>query len=108
MEYTIDTIVQRLSQPEKIIDPQECNILNSYLNGHITDQEEECWRLRLAASQSLAIMNIDSTAAKAEVLWKISPEYIAWQNQERLVKKLKRYRADLKDRFLVLTNTKRY
>ena len=107
MNYDIDTIIKRLSEPEKIIDPGECNILGSYLNGHITDLEEVCWQKRLIASNVLARLNDKATAAKSDVLWKISPEYINWQLAEREIKKLKRYRSDLKDRFAVLTNIRR-
>ena len=108
MNYTIETIIKRLSEPEKIIDPTECNILSGYLNGHITDMEEEEWKRQLVASNKLAELNTELSAAKADVQWKVSNEFRLWKGTERTIKKLKRYRSDLKDRFQVLTNTKRY
>lgn len=108
MDYSIETIIQRLSEPEKLIDPREINTLQGYLNGHISDLEEESWGRQLIASNKLAELNIELSAAKADVQWKVSNEYRLWQGLERTVKKLKRYRTDLRDRFQVLTNTKRY
>ena len=122
----LDKIIEKLSNPEKLIDPAEINILQSYLNGHITALEEEAWERQLVASNKLAeingfkindigefsVINITSdkalSAAKAEVLWKVSNEYRLWIGVERIVKKLKRYRSDLKDRFSVLMGKQRY
>ena len=109
MNYTIDEIINRLSTPEKLVSPEEVNILQAYLNGHITDLEEEAWGRQLVASNKLAELNNELSAAKADVNWKISNEYRLWQGLERTIKKLKRYRADLKDRFSVLMGQpKRY
>lgn len=107
-DYTLEKIIERLSEPEKLIDPREINTLQGYLNGYITDLEEEAWGRQLVASNKLAELSTDNSAAKAEILWKVSNEYRLWQGLERTIKKLKRYRSDLKDRFQVLTNTKRY
>lgn len=104
----IDKIIEKLSNPEKLIDPREINILQCYLNGHITDLEEESWERQLVASNKLAELNDKLSAAKAEVMWKVSNEYRLWQGLERTIKKLKRYRSDLKDRFQVQTNNKHY
>ena len=75
---------------------------------HITDLEEEEWSRQLVASNKLAELNVELSAAKADVQWRVSNEYRLWKGIERTVKKLKRYRSDLKDRFAVLTNNKRY
>ncbi len=106
MDYTIEKIIERLSEPEKLIDPQEINILQGYLNGHITDQEELEWQKQLIASNKLAELNVELSASKAEVQWKISQEYQDFKKVERTVRKLKRYRADLRDRFNLLTNNR--
>lgn len=107
LDYTIEKIVERLSHPEKLIDPNEINILQSYLNGYITDLEEEAWERQLVASNKLAELSNGNSAAKADILWKVSNEWRLWQGIEKTVKKLKRYRSDLKDRFAVLTNQQR-
>ncbi len=107
MTYDIDSIIERLSEPDKLIDPREVNVLSSYLNGHITTLEEESWGRQLVASNKLSELNDTLSAAKADVQWKVSNEYRLWQGLERTIKKLKRYRADLKDRFAVLTGQQR-
>lgn len=104
----IEKIIEKLSNPEKLIDPGEINILQSYLNGYITDLEEEAWERQLVASNKLAELSETLSAAKADIQWKVSNEWRLWQGVEKTVKKLKRYRSDLKDRFAVLTNTKRF
>lgn len=104
----IEKIISRLSEPEKLIDPREINTLQGYLNGHITDLEEQEWERQLVASNKLAELNVELSAAKADVQWKVSNEYRLWKGLERTVKKLKRYRSDLKDRFAILIGTKRY
>lgn len=104
----IEQIIKRLSEPEKLVSPEEINILQSYLNGYITDLEEEAWERQLVASNKLAELSETLSAAKADIQWKVSNEWRLWQGVEKTVKKLKRYRSDLKDRFAVLTNTKRF
>lgn len=105
----IDKIIERLSEPEKLNSPEEINVLQAYLNGHISDLENTEWERQLVASSKLAELNIELSAAKADVQWKVSNEYRLWIGLSRTVKKLKRYRSDLKDRFLLLTNQpKRY
>lgn len=103
IDMQLDEVIKKLSEPEKLIDPREINTLQSYLNGYITELEEEEWERQLVASNRLAELNIELSAAKAEVQWKVSNEYRSWKGTERTVKKLKRYRSDLKDRFKLLT-----
>ena len=104
----IQKIIERLSEPEKLVSPEEINILQSYLNGYITDLEEDAWERQLVASNKLAELTNNNSAAKAEILWKISNEWRLWQGIEKTIKKLKRYRSDLKDRFQVLMGKKNY
>lgn len=109
MDYTKEKIIQRLSEPEKLVSPEEINILNSYLNGHITDLEEYAWTLQLIASSKLAELAKTMSATKAkDIEWKLTKEWQDWQIAERQISQLKRYRSDLKDRFAILTNTKRF
>lgn len=104
----IEQIIKRLSEPEKLVSPEEINILQSYLNGYITDLEDDAWERQLVASNKLAELSITLSAAKADIQWKVSNEYRLWQGVERTVKKLKRYRSDLKDRFAILLGKKNY
>lgn len=103
----LDVVIQRLSEPDSLNDPKEINTLQGYLNFHITSLEDEEWARQLVASNKLAELNQTLSAAKADVQWKVSNEFRLWKGLERTVKKLKRYRSDLKDRFAVLNNTQR-
>lgn len=102
----LDEIIKRLSEPERLIDPQEINYLQVYLNEHITALEDEEWERQLVASNKLAELSEKETVGKSEILWKVSNEFRLWKGIERTVKKLKRYRADLKDRMNILMNKK--
>ncbi len=106
----LDKIISRLSEPEKLIDPNEISILQGYLNGYITDLEEDCWGRQLVASNKLAELSAmpEMSVGKADILWKVTNEYRLWRGQELVLKKLKRYRSDLRDRFQVLMGKQRY
>ena len=105
----IEKIIERLSEPEKLIDPQEINTLSAYLNGHIVDLEEVCWGLQLIASTKLHELSKEMSATKAkDIEWKLTKEWQDWQIAERQISQLKRYRSDLKSRFEVLMNYKRH
>jgi hypothetical protein len=103
-------IFEYAEHPEKIIDPAVCNTVISFLGGHISDLVNEEFEKRLIASQQrVTLMNITNyTNAKAGAEWKISAEYLDWQRCVNKLRKFKAYRSDLKDRFQVLTNTRRY
>lgn len=108
MQYDLDTIIERLSEPEKLKDPMEVNTLTLYLNGYITDLEEEAWDAQLVASNRLSELAKTMSATKAkDIEWKLTSEWKVWQNLERTVSKIKRYRADLRDRLNLLTNQPR-
>lgn len=103
----LDTIIQKLSEPEKLNDPREINTLQAYLNGHITEMEDDAWGRQLVASNKLAELNETNTAAKAKVLWEVSNEFRLWKGLEKTLKQLKRYRSDLKDRMNLLSGQPR-
>jgi len=102
-------ILTRLKELEKVVDPIECNILSSNLNGFIIDKEQELHELNLIYSNEwLKTREFVKSVAVADK---------AMDNGEigrkrSLIKleiaQMKRLRGDLKDRFVVLTNLKRY
>jgi len=105
----LSEIIEQLSNPEKLISPERINILSAHLNGYITDLEEQEWEDQLRASnKKMELYTEEKTNASAETKWKTTSEFAEWKKTERLVRRLKRFRADLKDRFQVLTNTKRF
>ncbi len=105
----LKNILERLKEPEKIIDPEDCNIISSYISGWITDYEETLNELNLRVSvkwQELREKN--KSDAKTERDIELTDVY---QDREQLklkIAQLRRLRSDLKDRFQVLTNKKRY
>ena len=100
----LDTIIQLLSNPERLNDPKEINTLQSYLNFHITDLEDQAWQRQLVASTKLNELSESESVAKATILWKVSNEYRLWLGLEKTLKQLKRYRSDLRERVNLLTN----
>ena len=106
---TIEQITTYMSEPEKLVDPRLINTISGYISGYITDLEEQNWEERLTASNKrMQLVETAGAVNKAEAMWELTPEYAQWKKTERLIKRLKRFRADLKDRFQVLTNTKRF
>jgi hypothetical protein len=107
---TNEQLFEYASDPSKIIDPQTCNYVISLLGGHISDLTEAEFEKRLISSQAkvnlLNTPNKTNGVAKAE--WELSSEYKEWQEVVRTLRKYKAWRGDIKDRFLVLTQTKRY
>ncbi len=98
-----------MEDPSKLIQPEQINTLSSYLNGFITDGELELWEKQLLASnKEVELLSSDITNAKAKALWRVSPEYAEWKKTERLVRQLKRFRQDLKDRMSILMSGRRY
>ncbi len=102
-------IYNKLKELENIINPEECNLLSSYIGGFLQDYEERLHELNLIVSNKwLKIREECKSSTEADRKLEISEEY---QKRERIklsMSQLKRMRADLKDRFQVLTNIKRY
>lgn len=106
----LEQITELMSKPEKLIDPSQINTLSSYLNGFITDFEEQLWEDQLRASnKKLELYDVENrTNGQAETMWKVTEEFGAWKKTERLVRQLKRLRGDLKDRMNILMGKQRY
>lgn len=105
----LQQITNYMAEPEKLVDPRLINTLSGYINGFISDLEEQNWEERLVSSNKrMEIIEKSAAVNKADAMWELTPEYAQWKKTERMIKRLKRYRADLRDRFLVITNTKRF
>lgn len=100
----LDKILERLKELEKIIDPEECNVLAGYLSGYITDYEEELHELNLVVSNKwLKIRETSKSNDQADKLLEVSDEYRMRERVKLTIHQLKRMRSDLKDRFSILT-----
>jgi len=105
----IEQIYKIMAEPEKLIDPGKCNILAAYISGMISDLEEELNERNYAVSARWGdIRKKLSSDKKADKALELEDVYRDREKTKLLLAKLKRYRADVKDRFLVLTNQKRY
>lgn len=102
-------ITDRLKELEKIVDPAEANIISSYLNGFITDYEETLFEMDLIVSNKwLSLREAAKSNNQADRLLEISEEYRKRERVKLTISQLKRLRADLKSRFEILTQIKRY
>jgi hypothetical protein len=107
MDY--NKTISRLKELEKVVDPGECNLLSSYLNGFITDKEEELHEKNLQISNLwLNLREQYKSDNKTDRALEITPEFRDREKLKLTISQLKRMRADLKDRFQVLTMTKRF
>lgn len=105
---TIEQITTLMAAPEKLIDPRQVNLLSSYIGGYISDLEEELNERNYQCSVRWGeLREAVKSDAKADRALELTQEYREREKQKLLLSKLKRFRADLKDRFLVVTNQKR-
>lgn len=106
---TLDEILEKLREPEKIVSPQDCNFLSSYLAGFISDYEEELHDLNLTVSNKwLELREKVGSDTKADRALEVEDIYRRREKLKLTIKQLSRLRADLRDRYSVITNTKRY
>ena len=98
-----------MAQPERLIDPGQINIMSGYLNGFISSMEEEINEQNYIVSLKWSdIRKVLKSNAESDRELELTDEYRNREKAKILLGRLKRFRADLKDRFIVLTNLKRY
>lgn len=107
---TQDQAIEKAQHPEMLIDEREINDILGYLNGFITDIKSEEWEKQLVASQKHVelLRNPDYTNARAEAEWKVSQEYIDWQQVIHKRQKFNAYREDLRSRQEMLMRSSKY
>jgi hypothetical protein len=107
---TDDQKFELAANPEKIVSQSDCNSISAFLLGHINDLTNKEWEARLISSQKkVQLLNDPSkTNAQAKAEWEVSEEYQKWQQTVSILRKFRAFRADVKDRFAVLMNLKRY
>lgn len=105
----IPLALEYAQNPEKIIDPGACNLATSIINGLIMDKEETEFELRLAVDKEHdRLFTEHKVNAIADRKIKLTEVYQKWERSKIELKRLGRLRATLRDRFQVLTMTKRY
>lgn len=94
-----------MAEPEKLIDPRLINELSTYLNGFITELEEDINEQNYIVSLKWADLRKQlKSNVEADRQLELTDEYRAREKQKILSGRLRRFRQDLKDRFRVLTN----
>lgn len=97
-------IIQIMSVPEKIVDPRQANVMSGYLNGFITDAEEQLNEENYAVSVEWGKLYEQlKTVAAADRAIELTDIYRQREKTKLLIGQLRRYRQDLRDRFEILT-----
>lgn len=102
-------IIEIMSAPEKIIDPQQCNLISSYVGGYISHFEEELNEQNYQVSAKWAELRKElKTNTEADREIELTEIYRERERTKLTIAQLKRFRGDLRDRFSVITSIKRY
>ena len=106
---TSEEALQIAGSPEKIIDPAKANFLAAFLGGLISDKEEELNERNYQVSVRWGKLRESfKTNAEADRRIELESVYLEREKVKLFIGKLRRLRGDIKDRFAVLTNIKRY
>lgn len=100
----LSKILELMVAPEKLIDPRQINVMCGYLSGFITDLEEQLNEENYQVSAKWADIRKHlkhNTEADREI--ELTDIYRQREKTKLTLSKLRRHRADLKDRFEVLT-----
>jgi hypothetical protein len=104
---TDEQALEILKEPEKVIDPRICNELTSHLSAWISDIEEEIHERNLQVSVKWGeLKKALKSIAETDRAIELEPVYQDREKAKLKYSQLRRLRADMKDRFTVLTNTK--
>lgn len=105
----LSKITELMKEPEKLIDGGQINLLSSYTGGFISDAEELLNEQNYQVSSEWAkLRTLLKTNTEADREIELSQIYRDREKTKLLIAKLKRFRGDLKDRFAVITQLKRY
>ena len=106
---TLEEITNKIREPEKLINPEEVNILKFYVSGFITDREELLNEQNYQVAIKRRELLIEhKSVAKADLYLELEPRYLEREKTKLLIKDLRSIRSNLRDRYEVLINKKRY
>lgn len=107
---TEEEAIEKSQHPEKLTDEREINDILGFLNAYCTDIKTDEWGKQLAANQHRVklLSNPDFTNTRADAEWRISEEYIAWQEAINLRQKFNAYRNDLRSRQDMFLKSSKY
>jgi hypothetical protein len=106
---TLDEIANKIREPEKLINPEEVNILKFYVSAFITDKEEELNEQNYQVAIKRRELLIEhKSVAKADLYLELEPRYLEREKTKLLIKDLRSIRSNLRDRYEVLSNKHRF
>jgi hypothetical protein len=106
---TIEEIIDAIKEPEKLIDPERVNLLKFYVSAFITDREELLNEQNYQVAIKRRELLIEhKSVAKADLYLELEPRYLEREKTKLLIKDLRSIRSNLRDRYEVLINKKRY
>jgi hypothetical protein len=102
---TIEEITKRIAEPEKLVSPEEVNLLKFYVSSWITDKEEELNEQNYQVAIKRRELLIEhKSVAKADLYLELEPRYLEREKTKLLIKDLRSIRSNLRDRYDVLVN----
>ena len=105
----LNEVLDKIKEPEKLIDPEEVNLLKFYVSAFITDREELLNEQNyMVAVKRRELLIEHKSVAKADLYLELEPRYLEREKTKLLIKDLRSIRSNLKDRYEVLINKKRY
>lgn len=103
---TIEEITNRIKEPEKLVNPEEVNILKFYVSSWIIDKEEELNKQNYKVAIKRRELLIEyKSVAKADLYLELEPVYLDREKTKLLIKELRSIRSNLKDRYDALNQT---
>jgi hypothetical protein len=106
---TLEEIAEKIKSPEKLINPEEVNLLKFYVSAFITDREELLNEQNYQVAIKRRELLIEhKSVAKADLYLELEPRYLEREKTKLLIKDLRSIRSNLRDRFEILSNKKRY
>lgn len=97
-------IYAKLKELDKIISPEECNLISSYISGYLQDYEERLHVKNLELSNLwLQIRPTQKSDNRTDRVLEATPLYQEVERIKLSMSQLKRMRGDLRSRFEVLT-----
>lgn len=103
---TFEQVLEKIKEPEKLADPREVDALIFEVSGWIGDYEET-----LATNDQVIAVLYDNLAEKhgSDAAGKrklaLTDEYKEHKRVERVIKRLKAFKANLKRRYEILTGS---
>lgn len=100
-------ILDLMSKPEDLQDPNQIVIVSEYVSGFIDDYENRIYEQKIRVSEEWMDVRKGCRSDKAADSEQMGmPQHRALNEMERTSDRLRRYRSDLKDKLATIMRTK--